>query len=36
MVFVIDPLVLRVPRFLLGFSSLDESLRFDRVDARPR
>src|SRR6185437_8643825 len=29
MVFVIDPLVLRVPRFLLGFSSLDESLRFD-------
>jgi len=29
MVFVIDPLVLRVPRFLLGFSSLDKSLRFD-------
>jgi all-trans-8'-apo-beta-carotenal 15,15'-oxygenase len=33
MVFVIDPLVLRVPRFLLGFSSLDESLRFDSSKA---
>jgi all-trans-8'-apo-beta-carotenal 15,15'-oxygenase len=30
MVFVIDPLVLRLPRFLLGFSSIDESVRFDR------
>jgi all-trans-8'-apo-beta-carotenal 15,15'-oxygenase len=29
MVFVIDPLVLRVPRFLLGLESLDRSLRFD-------
>ena len=40
MVFVIDPVVLRVPRFLLGFASLDKSLRFDRskatqVDPRP-
>ena len=33
MVFVIDPLVLRVPRFLLGFASLDKSLRFDRSKA---
>jgi len=33
MVFVIDPLVLRVPRFLLGLSSLDESLRFDSSKA---
>ena len=33
MVFVIDPVVLRVPRFLLGLSSLDESLRFDRSKA---
>lgn len=29
-VYVIDPLVLRVPRFLFGFASLDESLKFDR------
>ena len=29
MVFVIDPVVLRVPRFLLGFTSLDKALRFD-------
>jgi all-trans-8'-apo-beta-carotenal 15,15'-oxygenase len=28
MVFVIDPLVLRVPRMLLGLSSLDRSVRF--------
>jgi all-trans-8'-apo-beta-carotenal 15,15'-oxygenase len=33
MVFVIDPLILRVPRFLLGFSSLDQSLRFDSSKA---
>ena len=33
MVFVIDPLVLRVPRFLLGFASLDRSVRFDRSKA---
>jgi all-trans-8'-apo-beta-carotenal 15,15'-oxygenase len=33
MVFVIDPVVLRVPRFLLGFASLDKSLRFDRSKA---
>jgi all-trans-8'-apo-beta-carotenal 15,15'-oxygenase len=33
MVFVIDPLVLRVPRFLLGFASLDKSVRFDRSKA---
>ena len=41
MVFVIDPLVLRVPRFLLGFESLDKALRFDasratRVILAPR
>jgi all-trans-8'-apo-beta-carotenal 15,15'-oxygenase len=30
MVFVLDPVVLRVPRFLFGFSSLDQALRFDR------
>ena len=29
MVFVIDPLVMNVPRFLLGLDSLDGSLRFD-------
>jgi all-trans-8'-apo-beta-carotenal 15,15'-oxygenase len=29
MVFVIDPVVLRVPRFLLGFTSLDKALKFD-------
>lgn len=29
MVFVIDPVVLKVPRFLLGLDSLDEALRFD-------
>jgi all-trans-8'-apo-beta-carotenal 15,15'-oxygenase len=33
MVFVIDPLVLRVPRFLLGIASLDKSVRFDRSKA---
>ena len=33
MVFVIDPLVLRVPRFLLGFASVDKALRFDRSKA---
>ena len=33
MVFVIDPLILRVPRFLLGFASLDKALRFDRSQA---
>jgi all-trans-8'-apo-beta-carotenal 15,15'-oxygenase len=33
MVFVIDPLVLRVPRFLLGFASLDQSLNFDSTKA---
>jgi all-trans-8'-apo-beta-carotenal 15,15'-oxygenase len=33
MVFVIDPLVLSVPRFLFGISSLDGSLRFDRSKA---
>ncbi len=33
MVFVIDPLVLRVPRFLLGFASLDKSVRFDSSKA---
>jgi len=33
MVFVIDPVILRVPRFLLGFASLDKSLRFDRSKA---
>jgi all-trans-8'-apo-beta-carotenal 15,15'-oxygenase len=33
MVFVIDPLVLRVPRFLLGIASLDKSLRFDSSKA---
>ncbi len=33
MVFVIDPVVLRVPRFLLGLSSFDDSLRFDRSRA---
>jgi all-trans-8'-apo-beta-carotenal 15,15'-oxygenase len=33
MVFVIDPLVLRVPRFLFGFSSLDKAVRFDRSKA---
>lgn len=33
MVFVIDPLVLRVPRFLLGLASLDRSVRFDRSKA---
>jgi all-trans-8'-apo-beta-carotenal 15,15'-oxygenase len=30
MVFVIDPLVLNLPRFLLGFDSLDRAIRFDR------
>jgi all-trans-8'-apo-beta-carotenal 15,15'-oxygenase len=30
MVFVIDPLVLSVPRFLLGLKSLDGAVRFDR------
>jgi all-trans-8'-apo-beta-carotenal 15,15'-oxygenase len=30
MVFVIDPLVLNVPRFLLGIRSLDRAVRFDR------
>jgi all-trans-8'-apo-beta-carotenal 15,15'-oxygenase len=29
MVFVIDPLVLSLPRFLLGFDSLDSAIRFD-------
>jgi all-trans-8'-apo-beta-carotenal 15,15'-oxygenase len=29
MVFVIDPLIVRLPRFLLGFSSLDQAVRFD-------
>jgi all-trans-8'-apo-beta-carotenal 15,15'-oxygenase len=29
MVFVIDPLVLKVPRFLLGLDSLDSAIRFD-------
>jgi all-trans-8'-apo-beta-carotenal 15,15'-oxygenase len=29
MVFVIDPVVVRLPRFLLGFSSLDGAVRFD-------
>jgi all-trans-8'-apo-beta-carotenal 15,15'-oxygenase len=29
MVFVIDPVVLKVPRFLLGLDSLDGALRFD-------
>jgi all-trans-8'-apo-beta-carotenal 15,15'-oxygenase len=29
MVFVIDPLVLRLPRFLLGFDSLDRSIQYD-------
>jgi all-trans-8'-apo-beta-carotenal 15,15'-oxygenase len=33
MVFVLDPLVLRVPRFLLGLESLDKSLRFDASKA---
>ena len=33
MVFVIDPVVLRVPRFLLGFASLDKALRFDSSKA---
>ena len=33
MVFVLDPLVLRVPRFLLGFASLDKSVRFDTSKA---
>jgi all-trans-8'-apo-beta-carotenal 15,15'-oxygenase len=33
MVFVIDPLVLRVPRFLLGLASFDKSLRFDSSQA---
>lgn len=33
MVFVLDPLVLRVPRFLLGFASLDKSVRFDASKA---
>jgi all-trans-8'-apo-beta-carotenal 15,15'-oxygenase len=33
MVFVIDPLVLRLPRFLLGFASLDKSVRFDSSKA---
>jgi all-trans-8'-apo-beta-carotenal 15,15'-oxygenase len=33
MVFVIDPLVLRLPRFLFGFASLDRSLRFDSTKA---
>jgi all-trans-8'-apo-beta-carotenal 15,15'-oxygenase len=30
MVFVIDPLVLNLPRFLLGIQSLDRAVRFDR------
>jgi len=29
MVFVIDPLVLSLPRFLLGFDSLDSAIKFD-------
>jgi all-trans-8'-apo-beta-carotenal 15,15'-oxygenase len=29
MVFVIDPVVVRLPRFLLGFTSLDGAVRFD-------
>jgi all-trans-8'-apo-beta-carotenal 15,15'-oxygenase len=29
MVFVIDPLVLSLPRFLLGFESLDSAIKFD-------
>ncbi len=29
MVFVIDPLVLKLPRFLLGLDSLDSAIRFD-------
>ena len=33
MVFVIDPLVVRLPRFLLGFASLDKAVRFDRSKA---
>ena len=33
MVFVIDPLVVRLPRFLLGFASLDRSVQFDRSKA---
>ena len=33
MVFVIDPVVLRVPRFLFGFTSLDKALRFDSSKA---
>jgi all-trans-8'-apo-beta-carotenal 15,15'-oxygenase len=33
MVFVIDPVVLRVPGFLLGLRSLDRSVRFDRSRA---
>jgi all-trans-8'-apo-beta-carotenal 15,15'-oxygenase len=33
MVFVIDPLVLRVPRFLFGFTSLDKAVRFDATKA---
>ena len=33
MVFVIDPVVVRVPRFLLGFASLDQAVRFDSSKA---
>jgi all-trans-8'-apo-beta-carotenal 15,15'-oxygenase len=33
MVFVIDPLILRLPRFLLGFSSFDRSFRWDPSEA---
>src|SRR6266540_1983448 len=33
MVFVIDPLVVRLPQFLAGVSSLDSSVRFDRTKA---
>jgi all-trans-8'-apo-beta-carotenal 15,15'-oxygenase len=33
MVFVIDPLVVRLPQFLAGVSSLDRSVRFDRTKA---
>jgi all-trans-8'-apo-beta-carotenal 15,15'-oxygenase len=33
MVFVIDPLVVRLPQFLAGVSSLDRSVRFDHAKA---
>jgi all-trans-8'-apo-beta-carotenal 15,15'-oxygenase len=33
MVFVIDPVVLRVPRFLFGFTSFDRALNFDTSKA---